>query len=167
MSMNSVVIYATRYGNTRKVAEAIADRLRSYGAVQIFAAEEAPAKLPQGTDLLVIGGPTEMHRMTEPLAEVLHRIEPATLHGVAAATFDTRLRWPRWLAGSAGAGAWNELHYDGARMITPAESFFVQNEGGAEKSQGAKLEPGELERATQWAVSLAEKTRSELTAAPR
>ena len=69
--------------------------------VQLFAAEE-PRKFPQGTDLIVIGGPTEMHRITEPLAEVLHRIEPETLHGVAAATFDTRLRWPRWLAGSAG-----------------------------------------------------------------
>jgi flavodoxin len=165
MSMNSVVIYATRYGNTRTIAEAIADRLRSYGDVQLFAAEEAPTKLPRRTDLLVIGGPTEMHRMTEPLAEVLQRIEPETLHGVAAATFDTRLRWPRWLAGSAGAGAWNELHYAGARMITPAESFFVKNEEGAEKSKGAKLEPGELERATQWAVSLAEKARSELTVA--
>jgi hypothetical protein len=30
--------------------------------------------------------------MTEPLARALRRIEPETLHGVAAAAFDTRLR---------------------------------------------------------------------------
>jgi flavodoxin len=165
--MNSIVIYATRYGNTKRIAEAIADRLRSYGVAQVFPAEEAPATLPQGTDLVVIGGPTEAHGMTKGLAEALRRIEPDTLHGVAAATFDTRLRWPRWLSGSAGAGSWNELHYAGARMIAPAESFFVKNEEGAEKSEEPTLEPGELERAAQWATALAEKARSELAAAPR
>jgi flavodoxin len=161
MSMNSIVIYASRYGNTKKIAEAIADGLRSFGTAQLFAAEEAPTPLPSGIDLIVIGGPTEMHKMTEPLAEVLRRIESETLHGVAAAAFDTRLRWPRWLAGSAGVGAWNNLQSAGARMIAPAESFFVKKDEGAEKDDAPKLEPGELERATQWAATLAEKAQSE------
>jgi hypothetical protein len=38
-------------------------------------------------------------------------------------------------------------------MIAPAESFFVKNQEGAEKSAGPRLEPrlepGELERAAQ------------------
>jgi flavodoxin len=161
MSMNSVVIYASRYGNTRKIAEAIAEGLRPSGTTQLFAAEEAPTPLPSGTDLIVIGGPTEMHKMTEPLAEVLHRIEAETLHGIAAAAFDTRLRWPRWLAGSAGVGAWSSLQSAGARMIAPTESFFVKKEEGAEKGDAPKLEPGELERATQWAAALAEQAQSE------
>jgi flavodoxin len=165
MGMNSVVIYVSRYGNTRKIAEAIAGELRSYGTAQLFAADEAPAGLPEGTDLVVIGGPTEAHGMTKPLAEVFDHINPEALHGVAAAAFDTRLRWPRWLAGSAGAGAWERLHHAGAQMIAPAESFFVKNVEGAEKSEGPKLEPGELERAAQWGASLAEKARSALTAA--
>ena len=159
--MNSVVIYASRYGNTRRIAEAIAEGLRSFGTAQLFAAEEAPTSLPPGTDLIVIGGPTEMHKMTEPLAEVLHRIEAETLHGVAAAAFDTHLRWPRWLAGSAGVGAWNKLQRTGARMIAPTESFFVKKDEGAEKGDAPKLEPGELERAAQWAAALADKAQSE------
>ena len=159
--MNSVVIYASRYGNTRKVAEAIAEGLRPYGTAQLFPAEEAPKGLPKGTELVVIGGPTEAHGMTEALAGVFDRMEPEALAGVMAATFDTRLRWPRWLAGSAGIGASNKLQQAGARMIAPAESFFVKN---AEKGTAPNLEPGELERATQWATALAEQARSELAA---
>jgi menaquinone-dependent protoporphyrinogen IX oxidase len=44
--MNSIVIYASRYGNTRKIAEAIGDALRLHGTTQLFAAEEAPTLLP-------------------------------------------------------------------------------------------------------------------------
>jgi hypothetical protein len=110
-----------------------------------------------------MGGPTEAQDV-EALAEVFDRIEPEALAGVSAATFDTRLRWPRWLAGSAGAGAWNKLQHAGARMIAPAESFFVKN---AEKSAAPNLEPGELERATQWATALAKQARSAPAATPR
>jgi flavodoxin len=163
MSMNSVVIYASRYGNTKKIAEAIAEGLRPFGTTQLFAAEEAPTRLPEGTELVVVGGPTEAHGMTGPLAEVFDRMEPEALAGAIAATFDTRLRWPRWLAGSAGVGAWNKLRHAGARMIAPAESFFVKN---AEKGAAPKLEPGELERATQWSAALAEQARAEPAATP-
>jgi flavodoxin len=163
--MNSVVIYASRYGNTRQVAEAIAGRLRSYGTAQLLAADEAPATFPEGTDLVVIGGPTEVHGMTKALADVFERFTPAALLGVAAAAFDTRLRQPRWLTGSAGGGAATKLRHAGAQLIAPAESFFVKNEEGAEKGKGAKLEPGELERAAQWATSLAEKAPSKLATA--
>ena len=85
--MNSVVIYASRYGNTREDCGGHRRWAAAFGTAQLFAAEKAPTPLPQGTDLIVIGGPTEMHKMTEPLAEVLRRIEPETLHGVAAAAF--------------------------------------------------------------------------------
>jgi flavodoxin len=163
--MNSIVIYASQYGNTRKVAEAIAEQLGSYGAAQIFAVEEAPAKLPEGTDLVVIGGPTEVHGMTKPLAAVFDHFAPEAFLGVLAVAFDTRLHGARWLTGSAGAGAERKLRHAGARIIAPAESFFVKNEDGAEKSEGPKLEPGELERSTQWATTLAEKARSELATA--
>ena len=162
--MRSVVIYASRYGNTKKIAEAIAEELRPYGATQLFVAEVAPTRLPEGTELVVIGGPTETHGMTKALAEVFDRMEPEALAGVVAATFDTRLRWPRWLAGSAGDGAWNKLQHAGAWMIAPAESFFVKND--AEKGAAPELEPGELERATQWAASIAAKARTKPAAAP-
>lgn len=97
MDMNSIVIYASRYGNTQKIAEAIAGGLQSRGPAQVYSVDEAPATLPRGTELVVIGGPTEVHRMTQPVAQLFDRMAPGALRGVAAVAFDTRLCSPRWL----------------------------------------------------------------------
>ena len=146
--MNSIVIYASHFGNTKKIAEAIADGLRSRGTVQVFSVEEAPVTLPYGTDLVVIGGPTEVHGMTRPLAQFFDRLGPGLRRGTAAATFDTRLKASRWLSGSAAVGSTRRLRQAGARLIAPAESFFVAG-------SPVVLLPGELERATTWGASLA------------
>jgi flavodoxin len=152
--MNSVVIYASRHGNTRKVAEAIAGQLQTHGATRLLAAEEAPEIFSEPIDLLVVGGPTEAHRMTEPVARLFDRLGTDSLKGVAAAGFDTRVRWPRWLSGSAGAGITQRLRQTGANVVVPEESFFV--EGVTPKNvEGPTLEAGELDRASSWAASLA------------
>jgi flavodoxin len=146
--VNSVVIFASRSGNTHTVAQAIADALRSRGTAQLLSVDEAPAVLPGGTDLVVIGGPTEGHGMNPPVRAFLDRIEPSALDGIAAAAFDTRLGWPRLLSGSAAADITERLRQLGARVIAPEGSFIVTRE--------PRLEPGELERAAAWATSLAD-----------
>ncbi len=163
--MNSVVIYASRYGNTRKIAEAIAAGLRSQGAVQVLSADEAPARLPAGTDLVVIGGPTEQHRLTETAVRLFDRLEADALRGIAAAAFDTRLHWPRWLSGSAGAGITQRLRQAGARVIVPEESFIVKRAENAQ-DKAPELESGELERATAWGAALAGKAETRAPAMP-
>jgi flavodoxin len=147
MNMNSVVIYASRHDNTRRVAEAVANELRKRGEVHVFSAEHAPAILPPHTDLVVVGGPTEAHRMMEPVAELFDRFAAGALAGKAAAAFDTRLRWPVWLSGSAAAGIVKRFERAGARVIAPQVSFFVTG-------KLPELEPGELTRASAWAASL-------------
>ena len=153
--MNSVVIYGSHFGNTRKVAEAIAAELQSRGPVRILGADDAPASLPEKTDLLVIGGPIEAFRMTAPVARLLARLEPATVHGVAAAAFDTRVRPHWWLPGSAGGGIAKRLRQLGARLIAPPEAFIVEGSINEAKGQFPVLVPGELEHAAAWAASLA------------
>jgi flavodoxin len=155
--VNSIVIYGSRHGNTRKIAEAIAGGLRRRGPVQLIAADAAPSVLPKNTDLVVVGGPTEGHRMTEPIARFFDRIDRGALKGTPAAGFDTRLRWPLWLSGSAGAGITARLRQSGAQVIAPELSFFVAGKYPA-------LEPGELERATAWGASLADKVEARVPA---
>jgi menaquinone-dependent protoporphyrinogen IX oxidase len=89
--MTSLVIFGSRHGNTRKVAEAIAGELRKHGAVHLVPAESGPAIPLEQMDLVVIGGPTEAHRMTEPVVRFFDRIGGGALAGKAAAGFDTRL----------------------------------------------------------------------------
>jgi flavodoxin len=155
--MNSIVVYGSRHGNTRKLAEAIATELRRHGTAQLFSVDNAPSVLPKKTELLVVGGPTEAHRMTQPIVEFFDQFGKGELEGIAAAGFDTRLSWPRWLSGSAGAGITAKLRNAGARVIDPGASFVVAGKYPA-------LEPGEIERATAWACLLAGKVESRVPA---
>jgi flavodoxin len=150
--MKSVVIYGSRHGNTRRVAEAIAGELQRHGAVQLMHVEKGPVIIPE-TDLVVIGGPTEGHRMMESVALFFDRLDKGALAGKAAASFDTRFRWPEWLSGSAGAGIAHRLECAGARVIAPQVSFFVSG-------RRPVLELGELTRAAAWAASLAARLES-------
>ncbi|HEU5326195.1 MAG TPA: flavodoxin family protein [Candidatus Limnocylindria bacterium] len=145
--MNSLVIVGSRSGNTRTIAEAIADGLRAAGPVQITELEEAPTVVPTGTTLLVIGAPTEGHGLYEPMEKYLERLSDEGLAGMEAAAFDTRLDWPRWLSGSAADRIADALRDRGASVLS-TESFLV--------TMKPELEDGQLERARAWGSSLAD-----------
>ena len=151
--MNSIVIYGSRHGNTHKIAEAIASELRRHGAAHLFSVDDAPLVLARKTNLMVVGSPTEARRMTPPMDKFFDQVGNGELEGVAAAAFDTRLGWPRWLSGSAATGISARLRQAGANVIEPEASFVVAGKYPV-------LEPGELERATAWAASLADKVES-------
>lgn len=157
--MNSIVIYASHFGNTKRIAEAIADGLRAHGTARVLSVEVAPTTLPIGIDLVVIGGPTEAFRMTQPMSHYLDSLEAGALHGIAAAAFDTRLHMPRWLLGSAAVGVERRLVEAGTRVIAPRESFFVVG-------SPAELVPGELERAKAWGAALAAQVAAHAAALP-
>jgi flavodoxin len=143
--MKSVVVYASHFGNTRKIAEAVAEGLRTHGQSLVFATDDAPTLLLEDADLVVIGGPTEQHGMTEPLSRFLTRLAPHAPGAVAV--FDTRLRWPRWLSGSAATTVSTRLRGAGAHVVAPEESFFVKRVAGTDGHEPAELEVGELARA--------------------
>lgn len=145
--MNSMVVYGSRSGNTQKVAEAIAHALEVQGRVQVVAVDEAEPLLRLGTELVVVGGPTEGHRMTPVVESFLKRMEPGSLTGISVAAFDTRVRWPRWLSGSAAVGILEQLRGAGGSPVTGPESFFVHG-------RQPRLESGELQRAATWGASL-------------
>ena len=145
--MESLVIYATRTGNTRTVAEAIEEGLRPHGPVHLRSVEEAVNGISAGIDLLVIGGPTEGHGMTDAMIAFLDQLTMQPLTGRAVAVFDTRLWWPKALSGSAAEGIAGRLREAGADVVAPPESFIV--------SMKPELQAGEAERATAWASTIA------------
>ncbi len=140
--MQTLVVYGTRYGNTQKIAEAIADGLKESGPVEVLGLEAAtPAKV-RAADLIVLGGPTEAHGTTPALKSWIDGMA-FVLDGKAVAAFDTRLDYARVLSGSAAHGIEARLRRAGAKIVAADGSFLV-------KGKQPELEPGELARAVEW-----------------
>ena len=146
--MKSVVVYGSRSGNTRAVAQAIAGALEEYGPVRLVAAEDASATVWDHCDLLVVGSPTEGRHASPPVRAFFDRLPSHALRGLDAAAFDTRLDWPRLLSGSAASDIRRRLVDAGANIVIKPESFKVTDK--------PSLRHGEVERAPIWARSLAQ-----------
>jgi hypothetical protein len=161
--MRAIVVYESLWGNTEKVARAVAAELSTSMEVEVVDAEAAPASL-EGFDLVVVGGPTHAFSMSRPstrasggtdksaphvptkgIREWLDALTPMTTP-VPAAAFDTRVDSPR-LPGSAATAARHELRSHGFSTATKAKTFRVHGYEGP-------LVDGELEAAAVWAREL-------------
>jgi flavodoxin len=152
--MKSLVIYASHKGNTKLIAERVAEALRVRGTVEMINVEAEPRELPDA-NLVVVGGPTEAHGMTKAVAQFFENLTVGALAGKSAAAFDTRLGLPRLFSGSAAVGIVKRLRAAGAVVLVPPESFIV--------SGTPELQPGELERAATWATTLGEAVDASLS----
>ena len=144
--MQTVVIYDTKFGNTEKIAQAIARGVGTHGSVRLMDTAEAAQPLAQRPDLVLIGGPTQKRAMSPALRGFVDALQPS-LQGVPAASFDTRYRGATLLMGSAAGEAIKRLRKAGGRLVAPPESFFIGRGGPLERQT---LETGELERAEVW-----------------
>ena len=145
--MNALVVYESQFGNTEQVALAIAGALRAFGQAQAVRVDPAHPIELQGVDMLVVGGPTQSWGATSGIRAFLATIPPKQLRSLSVACFDTRLRQPRWLTGSAAGGMAKNLQKMGVSPLVPAESFLVSGKEGP-------LISGELDRAAAWARTL-------------
>ncbi|MEU4580117.1 flavodoxin family protein [Nonomuraea sp. ATR24] len=153
MSPVALVLYESRYGSTRLIAEAVAEGLATRMPAEAREAAATPARLGEDVTLLVMGAPTHaspMSRAPVPrgggVREWLAALDPppATL---GSAAFDTRVGRPR-LPGSAARALTRSLRRLGVRSVAPARSFAVT------AAQGPPAE-GELDRARRWGETLA------------
>jgi hypothetical protein len=162
--MKSVVVYESWFGNTRRIAEEIADALAARGDVEVVSVDD-PVPSLRRVDLIVVGAPTHIHGLSSARSRgaaidqrgyggeagigVRGWIDLLPLcGGPPVAVFDTRAHKPELLVGSAAHGVARRLQRQGYRLIVEPESFFVQGTPGP-------LEDGELERAAEWAEALA------------
>ena len=168
--MRAVVVYESMYGDTKRVADAIADGLARHLPVETVEVSLAPLAIESDIDLLVVGGPTHVHGMTTPftraqaikqaqghivspgigIREWLEQIQP-TAPAIPAAAFDTRLKGAAILTGSAAGGYAKRLRDASFKLIAPAESFLIAGKA----PQGDALLEGELDHARAWGEELA------------
>ena len=145
--MNAVVIYDSQYGNTERIAQAIADALHAVGQARAVRIDLAHPIDLENLDLLVIGCPTQGWNITPAMKAYLEQIPAERWHDLAVACFDTRFRMPRWMTGSAAHVLGKNLRTMGASLLVPPESFFIYGKRGP-------LPADELHRAVGWARML-------------
>jgi flavodoxin len=146
--MNALVVYNSKFGNTEHIARAIGSTLAAHGTTDVRPIGET-GKIPAETDLLVIGGPTHAHGMDEAMKTFLATLPATAVTDLPVAAFDTRLKWPMFLSGSAARGITKHLGRLGGQVLVEPGSFLVAGGEGP-------LVDGEIERAVSWAEGLAE-----------
>lgn len=151
--MKALVIYDSVFGNTEKVAQAIAAGLDS----PALPVAQATGEQISGLELLVVGSPTRGFRPTEAISKFLNELPKNHLAGVQVASFDTRIALEtidssvfRFIVDKGGYAASTIaklLEKKGGKLLAPGEGFIVMGEQGP-------LKDGELERAAEWAKQI-------------
>lgn len=143
--MNALVLYDSKYGNTERIAETIALALQEALPTRLASIDEVDdcEEWLRGIDLLVVGGPTHRHGISDRLKTSLACLGDTALGGIRVAVFDTRVHGSRLVTGSAAARLAKLLRHRGAWVVVPPASFIV---GGTE----GPLREGEVERAHEW-----------------
>lgn len=152
MSKDTLVVYDSGFGNTARIAEAIAAGLNTRAVM----AKDTPVETLRSLSLLVLGSPTQGGTMTPWLQQYCRNIPAGMLKGVKVATFDTRMaqaEQKKWLqlvmhiTGYAASKIAAQLKSKGANVVGEPNGFIV---GGKE----GPLKDGELERAKTWGEQL-------------
>jgi len=157
--MKGLVVYDSVHGNTKKVAEAVAETLRSAGSVDVrHVSDVEPEEFAQ-LDVLVVGAPTHAFQPSPNAKKFLKRIPAGALEGLRVAAFDTRisiedtgsgvLSFMMRVFGYAAKPTADRLEKKGGKLALPPEGFFVEDTEGP-------LKEGELERVADWARPLVE-----------
>ena len=180
--MRSVVVYESMFGATRVIAEAIASGFPEYGETTVVRASEVGGSVLYDADLVVVGGPTHIRSMSRPSTRkgapcyakkhggdlalepgaddapgVREWIGHLGQHTNFAAAFDTRVKGPAALTGSACKAINRGLAGHGMSAVAPPESFIIDKNGS--------LLPGEVARAAAWGTNLAQAVRARRGAA--
>jgi hypothetical protein len=174
--MHVVVLFESLFGNTREVAEAIADGARTAdptAEVDCVRVAEADLEMVGAADLLVVGGPTHMRGMTSGMTRKMgltaeekkdeaeqHEIEPrAEGPGVRDWFGDLPkaakgskaaafdTRADARMAGGAAHGIARRLRRHGYDLVAEPEGFIIEDTEGP-------LRAGEPDRARAWGASL-------------
>jgi flavodoxin len=164
--MKALVVYESMFGNTEKIARAVADGLGESVDVQLSEIPDAPREPDPDVALIVAGGPTHAFSMsrTSTRADAVNKgatqVEtefglrewlaalPSGHHTAKLATFDTKVDSMRHLPGSAAKSATKAGRRHGYDATAKAESFYVGDIDGP-------LLDGEVDRARAWGRQLA------------
>jgi flavodoxin len=150
--MKVIIVYDTvsPMKLTAKVAEAIGGVLKEKGIeVDSFFVKDVDKTVVKDYDCVLAGSPTQILRATEPIMQFLDRFAKDEFSGKLAAAFDTQLQ--SRLSGNAANGIEKKLKKLGFKIVMPPLVTYVEG-----KMNEYNLKEGELEKAKNWAQTVAE-----------
>jgi menaquinone-dependent protoporphyrinogen IX oxidase len=159
--MKSIIIYDTSYGNTKKIAETIAETLKESGVeADLFHLKEVKKLNAKDYNLLVLGSPTKFGTMSFSVKSFLGKVKSEEWTGKPFAAFDTenpenveqsRLQKKEWSAAEKIA---DKLKEKKMHQLSPVLKALVLGWKGP-------LVEGEIERTKNYARELAIKLKTE------
>ena len=154
--MKALVIFDSFFGNTEKIARAVAEGMAQSAEVSAIRVGELPADHLAGLELLVVGSPTRGFGPSPLIKQYLKNLPKGSLQGVRVAAFDTGfsaqkvkeinnfvLNFLVPIFGYAAKPISKQLAGKGGALACDPEGFHVRESEGP-------LEDGELERAVEW-----------------
>jgi len=159
--MKGIVVYDTSYGNTRKIAETIAETLRQSGIeVDLFDVKDAKKLSAKDYDFLVLGSPTRFGTMSLAIRGFLGKVKSEEWINKPFAAFDTenpeniersRIEKKEW---SAAEKISEKLRDKKMNQLLPVLKALVFGQKGP-------LKEGEIDRTKDYARELATKLKEQ------
>jgi flavodoxin I len=149
--MKILIIYDSAYGNTEKVAKAIAEELTPGNDVAVTKPKGIDEIETDNLNLLIIGSPTQAGRPLPSIQALVNALPADSLKNTKVAVFDTRVEMLiAKVFGYAADKIAKALKPSKGKMISPPAGFIVNDKEGP-------LKQGELDRAKYWAKDLLKK----------
>lgn len=155
--MKVLVVYESVFGNTEKVARAMAAAYPDPAGIEVVQVASLTPEQLAGVELLIVGSPTRAFRPWEETKKWMKGLTPGSLKGIKVAAFDTRisvkdannafLTLMVKLFGYAAKPIADAMLKAGGTLLAEPEGFYV-------KASEGPLKDGELERAAEWARGL-------------
>ena len=149
----AIVVYDTRFGNTREIAHALAKGMDRQGIkVDCLEVDKLNMSKLDDYDLVAIGGPTHMLGVSKGMKEFLEQLRSYYKNRKWGFCFDTRVhsRLNRFDLNSAARRIEKTMKRKGFDLIYPRKSAFVLGREGP-------LENGAIEAFGKTGMKIAEK----------
>ena len=131
--MKAVVVYDSQYGNTEKLAQALARGMESGGIdAECIKVNMVDVKQMVHYDLIAVGGPTHIAGVSKPMKKFLEDLRTVDLKGKRGFCFDTRneSRFNAFDINSAGKRIEGKMKRMKVEMLKPKVSVIVEGREG-------------------------------------
>src|SRR5512136_1106509 len=160
--MKGIVVYDTSYGNTKKIAETLAETLKEPGIeVDLFYVKDVKKLNGEDYDFLVLGSPTKFGTMSFTIKFFLGRVKSEEWANKSFAAFDTenpenveqaRIQKKEWSAAEKIA---EKLREKKMNQLLPVLKALVLGQKGP-------LVEGEIDRTKDYARELVAKLKEKI-----